>query len=303
MRIENKFIFLPVLSCAMCGAGKGYFKVLGKRLGRSQGYRPQTLPADTLIIVKQCRNCKLIFSDPMPVPEKIEQLYNVSPENYWSVHQINPDPGYFQGELNTLKSLLGTVRGKRVLDIGSGLGHAMRIMEEAGMEVWGLEPSAEFRDRCISRQPRWKDRILPDSIESFSPDGTAFDLVNFGAVLEHLRDPDAAISKAFSCLAPEGVIHIEVPNALWLVSRLARLQFRMRFLPWVINLSPMHTPYHLYEFSIRCFHENGKKNGYRVLQHNVFNTNSYLPSWMDTLIRPVMGVTGTGLVLKVWLGR
>ena len=56
----------------------------------------------------------------------------------------------------------------------------------------------------------------------------SFDFISFGAVLEHLYDPDFAISRALQWLKPDGLIHLEVPSANWLVRRSVNAYFRLR---------------------------------------------------------------------------
>ena len=69
-------------------------------------------------------------------------------------------------------------------------------------------------------------------------------------MLEHLQDPAAALTRALGWLAPSGLIHVEVPSAKWLLGRLLNLATRGLGMDYVTNLSPMHPPYHLYEFTL-----------------------------------------------------
>jgi hypothetical protein len=58
-------------------------------------------------------------------------------------------------------------------------------------------------------------------------------------------------------LAPNGQIYAEVPSARWLIGRMLNLAYRVRGIDYVTNLSPMHSPYHLYEFELKSFQRHG----------------------------------------------
>ncbi|MCC7303216.1 MAG: class I SAM-dependent methyltransferase [Bacteroidia bacterium] len=299
----EKFQFSAISACPMCESGRERFIYMGHRLSRSQGFFPVRRQGDVKIDIKKCGACGLIFPDPMPLPPSPEMLYDVPAEEYWKKAQLQPAEGYFQGELSTLRKYLGNTSGKKALDIGSGMGFAASLMAGAGMDVRGIEPSASFSELSVRRDPGLADRITRATADTWEFPGMPFDFINFGAVLEHLPDPAGSLDRAVRHLSETGVIHIEVPHANWLVSRIARLQFRMRGTRWVMNLSPMHRPFHLYEFTPLSFRKYAASRGLRVRELHVFNTNSYLHPFIDFLIRPVMELTSTGIGLKVWISR
>jgi SAM-dependent methyltransferase len=94
--------------------------------------------------------------------------------------------------------------GDVVLDVGAGAGRDMAAMQWAGLEVFGLEPSAEMRAVALSRHPGLVGRLRQASLpalgrpfEDLQPDG--FDAVVCSAVLMHLA-PDALVA-ALSAMA------------------------------------------------------------------------------------------------------
>src|SRR6185436_12697820 len=91
-----------------------------------------------------------------------------------------------------------------------------------------------------------------------------FDYIHCAAVLEHLYDPDASIKKMLSWLKKDGILHIDVPHAKWLIASLLNFYYRIIGSDYVTNLSPMHKPYHLHEFTLKSFIENGKVNNYSI---------------------------------------
>ena len=92
--------------------------------------------------------------------------------------------------------------GMTALDIGSGLGKAMRSLTAAGFDSFGIEPSAIFRSRSIELMGIAPDRVQHAPVEEAEYPPEFFDLISFGAVLEHLYDPKAALEKALGGSSP-----------------------------------------------------------------------------------------------------
>lgn len=247
------YTFHPVTHCNMCGSQR--FRLLGARLNASQGRQPRKASGIS-VSVKQCRDCDLIFSDPLPVPADFGDHYGMPPEEYWPVGH---DPTYFSSEIATAKRLIGFGEGMTALDIGAGLGDAMAALKAAGFDTWGIEPSEPFHRKAIEQIDHTRLKLAGIEDADFAPE--SFDFITFGAVLEHLYDPSGSLDKALHWLKPGGVIHAEVPNANHVVPRIINRYFRLRGTNYVTHISPMHAPFHLYEFTLRSF----KK--YKVAEH------------------------------------
>jgi uncharacterized Zn finger protein len=133
----KKYTFNHVATCNMCGASTEGHKILGKRLDKSQGLRPQKKLGITVTVCK-CSNCGLIYSNPQPIPNNIQDHYGVPVESYWKEEYFKIDENYFKGEIAILKSLIDTPKGFRVLDIGAGIGKCMIALQNAGFETHGV---------------------------------------------------------------------------------------------------------------------------------------------------------------------
>jgi SAM-dependent methyltransferase len=234
------------------------------------------------------------------VPQSLAQHYDRPPERYWASSYVESQAGSFEAEPIRFRQLWDGSRVPRALDVGAGLGKAMASLERCGFDTYGIEPSAAFRDRAAANgiDP---DRLHLSSVEDAEFEAGSFDFVTFGAVLEHLQDPAAALTTAVGWLAVGGLIHAEVPSAKWLLSRLLNLANRVRGLDYVTNLSPMHPPYHLYEFTLDSFIQHGQRASYRVVDHRFYVASTFLPRPLDRLADRVMTATDTGMQLKVWL--
>lgn len=65
----------------------------------------------------------------------------------------------------------------------------------------------------------------------------------------------------------------------------------------------MHSPFHLYEFSVKAFVEHSKKNDYSIADNGYYVCNTYLPKLFDLFIKPYMKWTNAGMQLVVWLRK
>jgi SAM-dependent methyltransferase len=299
-----KYLFVYHERCNMCGSPVAGHKVLGKRLNRPQRWRPGNKVGIATTVLR-CRKCGLVYANPQPIPERLEDHYGVPPEDYWHVEYFSVSPGYLAGQIATFKRLHrgGPAGPLRALDVGVGIGKAMVALANAGFDVYGVEPSEPFYRRATDRMSIEKNRIQLAPVEDAAFEPASFDFINFGAVLEHLFDPSAVLQKALGWLRQDGLIHVEVPSSAWLMSRLARLFYRVTGSDYVVNTCPMHPPYHLYEFGLGSFRENGEVNGYKVVYHEYYVCDSYMPRILRPVFDTVMRLTGTGMQLAVWLGK
>ena len=118
-----------------------------------------------------------------------------------------------------------------------------------------------------------------------------------------MYDPSNSLRKALGWLKSGGIIHAEIPSSNWLTNKIINFLYKIRGMDYVANISPMHTPYHLYEFDIKSFLKNAKINGYEVVQHQYYVCDTYLPSFLDFIVKPIMKATNTGMQLSIWLRK
>ena len=294
-----RYAFKPVAACDMCGSTD--FQMLGMRLSASQGLRPRRAEGIS-VPVKRCCNCALVFADPQPVPDNISDHYGLPPEDYWDAAAFSWSPDYFAAEIETAKRLIDFVPRMAALDIGVGLGKATKSLAAAGFDVWGIEPSPSFRDQALQKMGLDAERVQLATVEAADFPEAQFDFITFGAVLEHLYSPSLALKRALRWLKPGGVIQAEVPSSKWLVARIINAWFRISGTNYVTHLSPMHPPYHLYEFGLRSFELNGGRLGYSIAHHQFMTcTVMHLPA--KPLFRRIMDATDTGMQLTVFLRK
>ncbi len=286
----------------MCGSQTGSHKVLGKRLNQSQGRNPRKKIGISTTVC-QCSDCKLIYSNPMPVPFSIEDHYGLPPEEYWIPEHFKIAESYFKNEFKTLKTLIDFKPGMKSLDIGAGIGKAMIVLGREGFDAYGVEPSTPFYEKALNHMKISPDKLKHEQIEDVTYPDNTFDFITFGAVLEHLYDPSASILKAMKWLKPNGIVHIEVPSSDWISSKIYNLFYRLIGTDYVTNISPMHSPYHLYEFGLKSFKEHARQHNYDVAYFEYYNSQMYLPKILEFFLRPYMRLTNKGMLICVWLRK
>ena len=101
---------------------------------------------------------------------------------------------------------------RRVLEVGSGWGHVTRMLTQQGCRVTCLELSAEM---ATVSEP-FCDRMVIGNIEVMDLakefPSEYFNVITFGDVLEHLRDPVAVLRHVKPLLSARGYIVASIPN-------------------------------------------------------------------------------------------
>lgn len=299
----RKYSFKKIENCEMCNSPASSHEILGQRLNKSQGFRPKKKYGIAVGVLK-CKVCNLIFSNPLPIPNSVQDHYDIKPENYWSEDYFTWNPELFSHEINELKELMPIKAGMKALDVGAGIGKVMKSLDLSGFEAYGLEPSKAFYQRAIEKMNINAESLKFGKIEDLDYEKDFFNFISFGAVFEHLYEPSKCLSKALSWLKKNGIVHIEVPSSNWLMSKIMNSYYRLLGLNYVTNLSPMHSPFHLYEFDIKSFEELGKKLNFTVIKTRV-NVGSiyYLPKFTHPLLKRYMNKTKKGMQLTVYIKK
>jgi SAM-dependent methyltransferase len=302
-QLKKRYFFEEILACEMCGDDSSKHKVTGIRLNRSIGLKPRKKDGIS-VAVKRCRNCGLLYSSPQPIPFDIQDHYGIPPEHYWHSGYFKWDPGYFNKEITRAKELLNFKTGMKALDIGAGLGKGMLSLSQAGFDTYGFEPSKPFYDRALSEMKIDPSRLKLGMVENMEYETGQFDFISFSAVFEHLYHPAQSLEKALRWLKPGGIIHIEVPSSKHLIAKIINFYYRLAGTNYVTNLSPMHEPFHMYEFGFDSFTALGKKLNYTVVGHTYYVCEILsIPRPFHFFLRHYMKWTNTGMQLTVWLKK
>lgn len=186
---------VEILACSLCG---------GDRFHEELQSRKWTL--------RRCDSCGLVFTSPRPSDEVLADYYR---DSYYqkgraSYQQLQAEaPAFGDHALaRRMRRMTGQrrSRGLRSVDVGCGGGALVEAFAGAGFEACGLEPNRAVAEsgvalgRAISQVP----------IDALGQ-GT-FDVVTCMHVLEHIPDPMTFVRCLVKCLAPGGLLVIEVPD-------------------------------------------------------------------------------------------
>lgn len=108
----------------------------------------------------------------------------------------------------------GSIAGKHVLDIGSGMGGFLVAAARNGIRAVGIEPNDEYC--AITRLRGARYNLMPTVIRGVGerlpfPDAS-FDIVLAQDILEHVRDPHATLREIRRTLRPDGCALVTVIN-------------------------------------------------------------------------------------------
>ena len=132
-------------------------------------------------------------------------------ESLWT--GADPSPGQVKqavrAERPRVRRIARAATGRRLLEVGAGHGYFLEAARRRGFDVAGLDVSSAAAEFCASRFGVTV-RVAPIEDADFAEG--AFDVIAAWHVLEHLADPQAALDKLASWLAPAGILAVEVPN-------------------------------------------------------------------------------------------
>jgi 2-polyprenyl-3-methyl-5-hydroxy-6-metoxy-1,4-benzoquinol methylase len=103
-----------------------------------------------------------------------------------------------------------SLRGKKVIEIGCGRGEYLSLMQQFGIEAYGLEHSEESVMQCVKNGLKVSKGFVQSSTDRLNnAPFDAFFILNF---LEHLPDPNSTLRGICSNLTDDAVGLVEVPN-------------------------------------------------------------------------------------------
>lgn len=124
---------------------------------------------------------------------------------------------WYQGLLSYISKHLNltlNVDKKMALDVGCGLGSAIKVLTSMGFYVEGVDISeyAINMARQLLGQYKVITKLRVVNIEQGVPTHKYYDLVTMFEVLEHLRRPTTALRNIYNVLAYDGSLIASTPN-------------------------------------------------------------------------------------------
>lgn len=110
--------------------------------------------------------------------------------------------------------------GRRLLDVGAAHGYLAREFRSRGFQVTGIEASAVLGEEAAKHCDELLLLDLDGPLPAFPE---PFDIIIFGDVLEHLKNPVAVLRQLTAGLREGGEVIISLPNVANLYVRLRLL--------------------------------------------------------------------------------
>jgi SAM-dependent methyltransferase len=194
--------------------------------------------------IVRCGDCGLLMRNPQPSEAELAAIYT---REYFIGHESGEagsreaddtdrlKRGTAAGYLDAIEARLRAdgqpSSGLRLLEVGSGLGNLLAEAQARGHHVRGIE-YAESSVRLANAR-LGPGTVRQGSIESVELPAAAFDVCVMADLLEHTRDPVAALTAAWRALRPDGVLFLAVPSLDSWSARLMRqrwLEFKLEHL-------------------------------------------------------------------------
>ena len=207
---------------------------------------------DDLNIVS-CNQCRLIFVNPrVPAPvlagDYISHYYPSEKRT-----QLVADPMEWAQMTERLAEVTAKTAGRRLLDLGCGMGTFLHLAKSAGWETCGVDLS---QTGCQYAREHYDLSVFcGDLFEANFPDAH-FDVITLFHVLEHIPDPNPLLTEIRRILKPRiGKLVVEVPNG-------GSIQMKMQRENWPY----VHPKDHLYYFSCQSLTDLLQKNRFDQIE-------------------------------------
>jgi 2-polyprenyl-3-methyl-5-hydroxy-6-metoxy-1,4-benzoquinol methylase len=213
----------------------------------------------------ECNNCKHRITAPIPPEAEIDKYYKAD-------HYISHTDSS-KGVINKLYKLArrftlsekrrfiqrqtGLASG-RLLEVGTGTGAFLNVMEQSGWQTTGLEPDYQAREKAmlLYKLPLYESSYLFNLLPN------TFDAIVLWHVLEHVYTLQEYMQQFAKVLKKDGLLFIAVPNytsydaqhygSLW---------------------AAYDVPRHLHHFSPVSMQTLASFNGFRIIRKK--------PMWLD----------------------
>jgi len=166
-----------------------------------------------------CTDCGMIYKNPMLTTDSMRDFYNGM---YAELFKENLQAGISKVAINDnilttiytldfLSSISFPLKGKKVFEVGTGMGLLLKGMEGEGAIVDGIDLDArsiELGNKLFGYNFK---HISFDCLDDYT--SPKYDLIVCNNSLEHFYNPAWVLDKFHSMLSPGGSILLELPDA------------------------------------------------------------------------------------------
>lgn len=197
---------MSIHACRVCG--KVFFR---KPLLRYENMpkAAQNFPtADSLecetgvdLTVCQCSGCGLVQLNNDPVPYYREVIRAAAFSEVIKDSKTKQFAGFIQKY---------SLQGKKIIEIGCGRGEFLSLLQPFDVDAYGLEYSEESVTHCVKNSLKVSKGFVEGS--TYKLTNAPFDAFLLLMFLEHIPDPNSALTGIYNNLSDGAIGLVEVPN-------------------------------------------------------------------------------------------
>lgn len=218
--------------------------------------------------VVRCTACSAIYKKPAESARPIAEYYTDPGYHdlaYWS-YEAQAERA-LRRILDGIVSVVGKPDSRSLLEVGCGPGRFLRMAQEAGFEVSGVELNGGNAAEACQRTGGAP--IFCEDFMSMRP-GRQYDVIAMLDLIEHLPDPLAALRRSYELLKPGGYIAIYTPNHSGITTRVADLLYRISGHAVKGPVAEIFDCLHLVFFDVNSLRAALQHSGFRVV-HTVLS--------------------------------
>lgn len=201
--------------------------------------------------ILKCNGCGLGITSPFPDEEDSAKMNQEIYQVKYRIQIYLSKQSYFvKRYMQYIKNIKKYKEKGRLLDIGCNIGLFLKVAQQEGFEVSGVEINKECADYGIKH---FNLDIYTDYIEDIAFSDEKFDVITLFDVLEHVPDLHNFISEIARLLKDDGLLVLQSPNIDSLMATLTKSKW-----DW---LTP---PDHLYHFTPEVLTKFLISNGFNI---------------------------------------
>jgi len=270
-KLERRKYILPAKyifkSCNFCGSETF------SRLCEENGFK----------IVK-CSQCGLVMVNPAPPADYLLNFYN-------QYHEPNSSARWGSYMFAIYKAILKKIENlpmeSRILDVGCGYGHFLKLVKDRNFDAYGIEIADEPANYA---ERNYGIPIFRGFLEDAPFEKNFFDVITLWFVLEHVSDPHSVIDICYRLLKKGGLLIMCVPNfdfrqILVLFKNFTLLEKLLNIIgiqAGTVNIfNVIDPPAHLFGFNKQSLQFLLKKVGYGQIQFDIpadINHSTMMPT-------------------------
>ena len=212
----------------------------------------------------RCTTCGCIYKKPSADARPIADYYTdqrYHELNYWSFEE-QADRALRRIRDNML-SVVGRPDSRSLLEVGCGPGRFLKMAQDAGFEVSGVELNSGNAEEA--RQRTGGATILCEDFMTMASD-RQFDVIAMLDLIEHLTDPMAAVRRSYELLKPGGYIVVYTPNHSGITTRVADLMYRLSSHAVKGPVVEIFDCLHLVYFDVKSLRTAIERNGFQLVK-------------------------------------